>query len=414
VKRTLVRYGAAILSAVTTFTLCPSSRAQQGGTAQELYELAINKEIPAKDFTSARRHLEEVVRLVPDGFGGRSALAYCYENLGLLASAWAMYGTAESIAEVKGPITDRDDARARMAALRPRLARLSIKVPEAVRKLPELEIQRDGLSVGAGQWDVPLPLDKGRHVITVIARGKQRWEVTVEINDEGSTQSVVVPALVDVPPPSRDLIEPPPFTPPPTSRPITLDLGVRLGPSVRLSDAPPLARAERPGLGLGAYAFLAPNQWFALGLMYEHTELGGEQSGPPDPNSAVNKLDVSRHIDTLWAGLRLQFLNAERVRVSALFAAGPAWQDAYLDGVVLNKEFSLTSKSCTIHDGPHPALRGGLSGEFLLGNGVYFQTDVNFDNMRLSNDMLDDCVQGAGTVNLVAVHVGFGYRFDLR
>jgi len=55
--------------------------------------------------------------------------------------------------------------------LKPKLAQLTIVVPEAMRGLPGLEVKRDDVTVGAAQWGVRLPVDKGRHAVVVTATG---------------------------------------------------------------------------------------------------------------------------------------------------------------------------------------------------------------------------------------------------
>jgi hypothetical protein len=51
--------------------------------------------------------------------------------------------------------------------------------------------------VGEAQWRVPVPVDRGRHVVTATAAGKVRWEKAVEIHENGVTVDVVVERLRD-------------------------------------------------------------------------------------------------------------------------------------------------------------------------------------------------------------------------
>src|SRR5690606_41548923 len=119
----------------------------------------------AGDFTAACPKVERVVRLAPGGGGGRVALASCYEADGRLASAWSAYLLAGATAARMGQPQRQRLARARAEALRPRLARLSLVIPDAVRALPGLTITCDEVPIVAAQWDAPFPVDRGAHRI---------------------------------------------------------------------------------------------------------------------------------------------------------------------------------------------------------------------------------------------------------
>jgi hypothetical protein len=170
--------------------------ADQLGVAQVLWDQGLEA-MNRKDYAAACPKIAEVVRLRPDGLGAKLKLAECYEGAGRLASAWAMYGVVESLAtSAKQP--DRvTRAHQRREALEPQLAHVTIVVPDAVRALPGLEIERDDALVGPAQWGVPLPVDKGRHVIVVTATGKERWEKPVEIAADGAAASLSIEGLAD-------------------------------------------------------------------------------------------------------------------------------------------------------------------------------------------------------------------------
>jgi hypothetical protein len=126
-------------------------------------------------------------------------LARCYEGAGRLASAWSGYLVAQSAAaQAKRPELERQ-ARERGAALKPKLAQLTIKVPEAMRGVPGLSITRDELPVGAAQWETPVPVDKGKHLVVATAPGKQRWEREVDVPANGAAVSLSVDVLADAP-----------------------------------------------------------------------------------------------------------------------------------------------------------------------------------------------------------------------
>lgn len=216
---------APILAAVSLACLTgaisyPEANAQQDdpqktATAQALYNRASDA-MDKRDYETACPLLEEVVRLIPEGVGAKLTLAECYEGSGRLASAWTRYVIAETAAGRAGQKDRSKTARDRIDALEPKLARITIVVPENVRALPGLDIHRDTISIGATQWGVPAPVDKGPHVIVVTAQGKQRLEKIVDVPTDGVTVPVEIDGLVDAKP---HVSAPPPLKPSAKERP---------------------------------------------------------------------------------------------------------------------------------------------------------------------------------------------------
>ncbi|WP_437681522.1 hypothetical protein [Sorangium sp. So ce131] len=167
---------------------------QKALAAQALYEQA-SAEMDEKKYASACRKLEEVTRLVPEGLGAKLTLGECYEALGKLASAWSQYALVETMAPQVGQIERAERAAARAAALRPKLATLTIEVPEGAASTPGLAITRDGVPVGEAQWGAPLPVDAGGHEIVAAAPGRRTWKKQVEVVADGAQVAVAVPPL---------------------------------------------------------------------------------------------------------------------------------------------------------------------------------------------------------------------------
>ncbi|XXX82529.1 hypothetical protein WMF30_27625 [Sorangium sp. So ce134] len=163
-------------------------------TAQALYDQA-TAEMDAGSFASACGKLEEVTRLVPDGLGAKLTLGQCYEAWGKLASAWAQYTFVEALAAKAGQAERAERAGAWAAALKPRLATLTVEVPEAVRAYPGLAITRDGVSLGRAQWGASLPVDTGAHEIVATARNRKPWKRSAVVTADGEAVSVAIPAL---------------------------------------------------------------------------------------------------------------------------------------------------------------------------------------------------------------------------
>ncbi len=170
--------------------------------AQALYDEAA-KAMQKGDHASACPRFEEVVRLVPEGVGAKLTLARCYEEAGRLASAWMMYERVIEAAGRAGQWQRKKSGEARVEALRPRLATLAIVPSARVRSLDGLTISRDGVAVGPAQWGLPVPLDKGEHVIKARALGKRPWSETIQVDSDGMAESISIDLLEDEPAPPR-------------------------------------------------------------------------------------------------------------------------------------------------------------------------------------------------------------------
>jgi hypothetical protein len=128
--------------------------------------------------------------------GTRYYLGDCYEHEGKLASAYALFRDVEESAKKKD---QKAAARTRATALEPRLVRVSIDVPEDLRKIPGLVVQRGGVTLSTGQLGTAVPVDPGPIAISATAPGKKRWEMSLAATKEGATLTVQVPTLEDSP-----------------------------------------------------------------------------------------------------------------------------------------------------------------------------------------------------------------------
>ncbi len=132
-------------------------------------------------------------------------LADCYEKTGQIASAWARYLEAASLAQRAGQGEREQYARAHAAALEPRVGRLTLAATSAA---PRLEVRRDGELIDAAVLGTPLPVDPGKHTIEARAPGKKPWSRVVEIPPGPGNLSVEIPPLEDAPPGSVPLAGP--------------------------------------------------------------------------------------------------------------------------------------------------------------------------------------------------------------
>jgi hypothetical protein len=240
--------------------------AEQRAAAQALFDDA-RRLMAEKKYADACPKLEESQRIDP-GLGTLLNLAECQSLTGRTASAWANFLEAAYQAKAAGQSKRENTARARAAALEPKLSKMTIiaVVPAGTK----VEIKRDGSVVAASLVGTPVPVDPGEHTVSASAPGKQPWESKVRVNPDGHQVTVSVPQLEDAaakPPPEVKPPLPPPLPPPPPpqpppeiappSQPPTPPAEVKSGKAPRAAGIV-LTILGAGGLGVGvAYAVIA-------------------------------------------------------------------------------------------------------------------------------------------------------------
>jgi hypothetical protein len=133
----------------------------------------------------------EASERIDDSVGTLLNLADCREKNGQLATAWATFLKAASTARTKH---DDHEAAAKQhaAALEPRLAYLTISVPDA-SKVDGLVIKRDDVVVDTALWNTGVPVDAGRYKISGEAPGHEAWSTVIDVREERQHASVEVP-----------------------------------------------------------------------------------------------------------------------------------------------------------------------------------------------------------------------------
>lgn len=195
--RTLALCTFAALILIEAPALAQGDETERRAAAQTLFDDA-EQLMQQREFARACPKLEEVVKLQPGKVGAMMELARCYEAWGKTASAWARYRMASDFAAKAGDAR-KADADAKVAALEPSVARLAIVVPEAMRWVGGLVIERDGVPLGAASWGAAMPVDPGAHEISATAPNKKRWASKIETSRPGATLTVTVPVLEDAP-----------------------------------------------------------------------------------------------------------------------------------------------------------------------------------------------------------------------
>lgn len=160
------RHLAALAGALVLTALAPAAHADDRASAQALFDagkllVADGKYAEACPKFEASYSLDKTL-------GTLLNMADCHEKVGKLATAWAEFGEAAERAARSSD--DRATfAREREGALTPRLPKLVIEIDNP---RPGLTVYRDDARIDAAMYGIALPVDPGKHVITV-RRGEQ-------------------------------------------------------------------------------------------------------------------------------------------------------------------------------------------------------------------------------------------------
>ncbi len=193
--------------------------------------------------------------------------------------------------------------------------------------------------------------------------------------------------------------------------PEQLDISLTLGMGARLDDAPLYSITERQGLlfGMGLDLFFSRRVSFGLG--FEHLDLGAEDSGL----TQTGQVTLTRDLNAFWANLRLYAVRTEAVGGFIRLGLGSVWQSADLTGAVwsqIRPDRNVTW-SCEGSDSANVALRADVGLDVALTAGLRLQAALGLDSYRLSDELLDDCVPGAGTAAVFGLRTGFAYGAEL-
>jgi len=135
-------------------------------------------------------------------------LADCYERTGRLATAWARFREARSLARAQSMPERERIASQRADALDSKIQRLTITV--AGPPPADLSVELGGILVPRASWGSALPIDAGHVVVAASAPGYLpfRREIDVPAKD-GARVSVEIPTLqaeLSAPRPTRTIV----------------------------------------------------------------------------------------------------------------------------------------------------------------------------------------------------------------
>lgn len=184
------------LMVVIAVVAAPAGASAQSAEAETLFRegkklLKQGKLVEGCDKLAASERVETSV-------GTLLNLGDCREKLGQLASAWAAFREAESLARRTGNDDKRmAEAQRRSAALEPKLQTLEVDVTQRV---PGLTVRRGELEIDPGAWNIAVPVDPSSYTIVAEAPGKKPWRTEVTIDPRGAKRAViVVPVLQALP-----------------------------------------------------------------------------------------------------------------------------------------------------------------------------------------------------------------------
>jgi hypothetical protein len=121
-------------------------------------------------------------------------LADCYEKNGQLASAWARFVEAKTLATRSNQVERATFAGDHADALFPRLSKLTLTMDA---RGADTKIRLDGVAIDMAVVGSAMPVDSGKHAIEVSAPGKKTWSSVVEVGAAGAQAVAHVPPLED-------------------------------------------------------------------------------------------------------------------------------------------------------------------------------------------------------------------------
>ncbi len=159
------------------------------------------------------------VRMTPSV---RFHIALCKEHMGKLVEALREFELAEADAKAEKVDAVLKEAPEHIAAIKPRIPKISVRVPDDVEGL---SVTLDGEPIDPKGSDEIL-VNPGSHQIEATAEKRQAFTKVVTVA-EGESKSVLVEVPLigeDAPSPKKDESTPTPVTPPSSSGPPTLAL----------------------------------------------------------------------------------------------------------------------------------------------------------------------------------------------
>ena len=190
------RRASAVLVLCAALGLAAAPAAAQSAAAEALFNQG-RELMKEKKFSEACEKFQGSHELDPS-VGALLNLADCREQNGQIASAWAGYREAASLARQRNDTRREHTAMNNAKKLESRLSYLVIEVPDEAR-VNGMILMRNGEPVMSALWDEKVPVDPGKYVIRVEAPGYRPAEVEVDVEPRGGEARAPVPALEPAP-----------------------------------------------------------------------------------------------------------------------------------------------------------------------------------------------------------------------
>ena len=143
------------------------------------------------DFDTACGRFRESDRLDP-ALGTRFNLADCEEKRGHLATSWSLFRG------VVAQLADGDDrlpvAQRRLAALEPRVPRLTMVLPRSAPR--STHVKEGNIEYDEASFGVALPLDPGMHHLTIVCAGHADRTLDVALEPGETAEVRITPGAV--------------------------------------------------------------------------------------------------------------------------------------------------------------------------------------------------------------------------
>lgn len=181
----LHRPAALIVLALALVPLEASAQSGDAAAAEALFDQG-RTAMEKGEYDTACSKFRESQRLDPAA-GTMLNLAQCEEKRDKLATAWELY---------RGAMDKLPAGDARIAVARERAESLEKRLPKLTVVLaggdsPGTTVQRDEVKLGSASLGVPLPVDPGKHVVTVTSPGRAKRTFSVELG-EGESRTLDV------------------------------------------------------------------------------------------------------------------------------------------------------------------------------------------------------------------------------
>lgn len=339
-KAKVLLCGAALMGILS---VAPVTWAQEGNKAAAEALFSAGRDLMAQGkFSEACAKFEGSQKL-DAGLGTLLYLADCYERANRLASAWATFKEAESIAMGRSDQSRAQVAKERYSKIESRLSKVLVRVAEG--NDAQTVVKHRGQVVPRESWGVALPVDAGDQTVEASSPGHKTWTTTVRVDGEGVTVPIDVPVLEVDNTPKPEATPPPMPSEPPTP---TQDSGAK-GSS---------GSTQRTiGLVVGGVGVVGIVVGTVFGLKAKSKNDQSKDKCSPTDSNLCSQAGVD---------LREQAQNAAKVGTVAMIIGGV--------GLVGGVTLFLTAPSDKPASARGPALRiaGGLDGSARVSLGGTF------------------------------------------